>query len=62
MKLIGLLGTLSWVITMSDEARNTLFAEARTLLAELLGIEGDVTVDIAFASDVWRSTRLDQRT
>jgi SAM-dependent methyltransferase len=55
--LIGLLGTLSWIITMPEETRNTVVAEARRLLAELLGVEGDVTVDIAFRSDVWRTTR-----
>lgn len=56
-ELIGLLGTLSWIITMPEETRNTLFAEARRLLRELLGIEGELTVDVAFRSDVWRSTR-----
>ena len=53
--LIGLLGTLSWVIRMPDEQRRNLASEARRLLAELLGIEGDVTVDVAFRADVWRS-------
>jgi SAM-dependent methyltransferase len=53
--LIGLLGTLSWVIGLSDQDRDHLVAEARRLLGELLGIEGDVTVDVAFRSDVWRS-------
>jgi SAM-dependent methyltransferase len=53
--LIGLLGTLSWVITMTEPTRSRLFAEARRLLAELLGVEGDVTVDVAFRCDAWRS-------
>jgi SAM-dependent methyltransferase len=53
--LIGLLGTLSWVIRLPDEQRSHLVAEARRLLAELLGIEGEVTVDVAFRADVWRS-------
>jgi SAM-dependent methyltransferase len=56
-ELIGLLGTLSWVITMPEEPRNTLFAEARRLLRDLLGIEGELTVDVAFRSDVWRSRK-----
>jgi SAM-dependent methyltransferase len=56
-ELIGLLGTLSWVITMPEEPRNTLFAEARRLLRDLLGIEGELTVDVAFRSDVWRSSK-----
>jgi SAM-dependent methyltransferase len=54
-ELIGLLGTLSWVITMPEDARSLLVSEARRLLGELLGIEGDVTVDVAFRSDVWRT-------
>lgn len=55
--LIGLLGTLSWIITMPEDQRTRLMAEARRLLSELLGVEGEVTVDVAFRSDVWRSTR-----
>src|SRR5438876_5171002 len=47
-ELIGLLGTLSWIITMADETRTQVLAEARRLLGELLGVEGDVTVDVAF--------------
>jgi SAM-dependent methyltransferase len=53
--LIGLLGTLSWVIGLPEDERGHLVAEARRLLGELLGIEGDVTVDVAFRADVWRS-------
>jgi SAM-dependent methyltransferase len=56
-ELIGLLGTLSWVITMAPEDRDRLFAEARRLLRDLLGIEGAVTVDVAFRADGWRSRR-----
>jgi SAM-dependent methyltransferase len=56
-ELIGLLGTLSWVITMPEETRQGVVAEARRLLAELLGVEGAVTVDVAFRADVWRSRR-----
>jgi SAM-dependent methyltransferase len=55
--MIGLLGTLSWIITMSEETRTRVIAEARRLLGELLGVEGEVTVDVAFRSDVWRSHR-----
>ncbi len=56
-ELIGLLGTLSWVILMPEETRQGVIAEARRLLAELLGVEGEVTVDVAFRSDIWRSRR-----
>ena len=57
--MVGLLGTLSWIITMPEETRQGVIAEARRLLRELLGVEGDVTVDVAFRSDVWRSRRHD---
>ncbi len=56
-ELIGLLGTLSWIITMGEDQRERVIAEARRLLRELLGIEGDVTVDVAFRCDAWRSRR-----
>jgi SAM-dependent methyltransferase len=55
--LIGLLGTFSWIITMADETRQRVVAEARRLLRDLLGVEGEVTVDVAFRSDAWRSRR-----
>jgi SAM-dependent methyltransferase len=55
--LIGLLGTLSWVITMEPDARERVLTSARRLLAEMLGVEGDVTVDVDFRCDVWRSVR-----
>jgi SAM-dependent methyltransferase len=58
-ELIGLLGTLSWVITMGPEDRDRLFAEARRLLRDLLGIEGAVTVDVVFRAEAWRSRRTD---
>jgi SAM-dependent methyltransferase len=55
--LIGLLGTLSWILTMPDERRDHILSEARRLLRELLGVEGDVTVDVGFRCDAWRSHR-----
>jgi hypothetical protein len=56
--LIGLLGTFSWIITMPDDRRARVFAEARRLLKEGLGVEEDVTVDVAYGADVWRADRL----
>ncbi len=56
--LIGMLCTLSWVITMPDEKRERVLAEARRLLRELLGVAGSVTVDVAFRADAWRSARI----
>jgi len=58
-ELIGLLGTFSWIITMPEETRSRVIAEARRLLGELLGVEGDVTVDVGFRAEVWRSRRND---
>ena len=54
-ELIGLLGTLSTIITLPDQRRERVTAEARRLLRELLGVEGEVTVDVAFRADAWRS-------
>lgn len=58
-ELIGLLGTFSWIITMPEETRKRVIAEARRLLRELLGLEGEVTVDVRFRADAWRSRRHD---
>jgi SAM-dependent methyltransferase len=58
-EMIGLLGTLSWIITMPEEQRTRVVAEARRLLAELLGVEGEVTVEMAFRAEVWRARRHD---
>jgi SAM-dependent methyltransferase len=58
-ELIGLLETLSWIITMPEERRRPVIATARRLLSELLGVEGDVTVDVDFRADAWRCYRTD---
>ena len=55
--LIGLLNTFSWIIAMDEATRNGVLAEARRLLRELLGVEGEVTVDVAFRAEAWRSRR-----
>lgn len=47
-ELIGLLATFSWVINLAHDEREALFTEARRLLKEFLGVEGDVTVDVDF--------------
>jgi SAM-dependent methyltransferase len=56
-ELIGLLGTLSSIITMTADRRDRVIAEARRLLRDLLGIAGDVTVDVAFRAQAWRANR-----
>lgn len=54
-ELIGLLGTLSWIILMPDDQRERVFTTARRLLAEMLGIEGDATVDVAYRAAMFRT-------
>ena len=54
-ELIGLLGTFSWIIVLPEEARFRLLNEARCILRELLGVEGDVAVDVAFQAEAWRA-------
>lgn len=56
-ELVGLLGTFSWIITMEPAGRERVLSEARRLLAELLGVEGDVTVDVDFRTAAYRARR-----
>lgn len=56
-ELIGLLATFSWVIGLAEEDRQALFTRARQLLQEFLGVVGDVTVDVDFRCDAWRTRR-----
>ena len=56
-ELIGLLGTISWVILMEDAARERLFDTARRVLRDALGVSGDVTVDIGYRAEVWKARR-----
>jgi len=54
-ELLGLLGTLSWVILMPATDRTRVFGTARRLLAEVLGIEGPTTVDVAYRALAYRT-------
>jgi len=54
-ELIGLLGTFSWIITMPDDRRAQVISLARQVLRDSLGISGDVTVDVQYRSEVWRT-------
>jgi SAM-dependent methyltransferase len=54
-ELIRLLATFSWVINLAHDEREALFTEARRLLKEFLGVEGDVTIDVDFRCDAWRA-------
>jgi SAM-dependent methyltransferase len=58
-ELIGLLGTFSWVILQPDDRRRQIEAEARRLLRDALGIHGDVTIDVDYRAEAFRSRRLD---
>jgi len=53
--LIGLLGTLSWVILKEPDQREALFTTARRLLRDALALEGDATVDLTFRCDAYRA-------
>lgn len=54
-ELIGLLGTFSFVTTLPTDARERLLTEARRLLRDVLGVEGDATVDVGFRCDAFRT-------
>ncbi len=56
-ELIGLLGTFSWVILMEDDARVRLFETTRRVLRDMLGVSGDVTVDMPYRAEVWKARR-----
>lgn len=51
--LVGLLGTLSWVITMAPPQRAALLETARRLLRDHLGLEGDTTVTLPYRCEVF---------
>jgi ubiquinone/menaquinone biosynthesis C-methylase UbiE len=54
-ELIGLLGTFSWIITMPDDRRAFVISEARRVLRDGLGVSGDVTVDVQYRCEAWRT-------
>jgi SAM-dependent methyltransferase len=58
-ELVGLLGTFSWVILLPAGEREALCSTARRLLQEVLGLEGEATVDVSYRCDTYRAQRLD---
>lgn len=56
-ELLGLLGTFSWIITMTDDRRAHVMSEARRVLGDGLGVAGEVTADVQYRCEAWR-TRL----
>jgi SAM-dependent methyltransferase len=58
-QLVGMLGTFSGVIVLSDEQRHQVLDEARTFLRRYAGLEGDATVVLPFRANCWRTVRRD---
>ncbi|MGA3146980.1 MAG: class I SAM-dependent methyltransferase [Acidimicrobiales bacterium] len=54
-ELIGLLGTLSWIITMEPTERDEVLEIARVVLRDRFGVDDDVTIDVTFRCDAFRS-------
>lgn len=54
-QMIGLMSTLSLFILMTQERRLRIFSETRRLLRDALGIEGQITADVAFKTEAWRT-------
>ncbi len=52
--LIGLLGTMSWIITLPADRRTEVLDVGRTLLRDHLGVEGEARVDVTFRCDAYR--------
>lgn len=55
--LVGLLGTMSWIITMDDEPRERMLDEARSVLRSYFAAQGSATVGVEFKALAWRSRR-----
>jgi hypothetical protein len=52
-EILGILSTMSWIITLPDDARQRVIDQARELLKDVLGIEGEVTIDVGFKAQAW---------
>jgi SAM-dependent methyltransferase len=55
--LVGLIGTFSWMLVLSETERAEVLDDARTMLGRALGIEGDQTVELGFRADCYRTRR-----
>ncbi|MGB7053480.1 MAG: class I SAM-dependent methyltransferase [Acidimicrobiales bacterium] len=56
-QMIGLMSTLSLFILMTQERRLRIFSETRRLLRDALGIDGQITADVAFKTEAWRTRK-----
>jgi SAM-dependent methyltransferase len=54
-ELIGLLGTFSWMLLMDDDRRAGILTQARQLLKDVMGVEGDATIDMQFRANAYRN-------
>ncbi len=56
-ELVGFLGTMSWIIVMPADRRARVLDVARRALRDVVGLQGDATIDVRFRSDAWRARR-----
>jgi SAM-dependent methyltransferase len=54
-EMIGMLGTFSVVITLSDERRNEVLSTARQMLDEEMAADGMTAIDLDFRCQAWRA-------
>jgi SAM-dependent methyltransferase len=57
-ELIGLLGTFSWMLLMDEGRRTGILGQARQLLKDVMGVEGEDTIDMQFRADAYRTTQI----
>ena len=56
-QLVGMLGTFSGVIVLSEQERRQVLGEARAFLRRSAGLDGDATVTVPFRANCWRAVR-----
>ena len=56
--IVGLIGTFSWMLTLTDVERTPLLDDARATMGRVLAIDNDQTVDLGFRADCYRTRRL----
>jgi SAM-dependent methyltransferase len=56
-QLVGMLGTFSGVIVLSEQQRRQIMDETRQLLRRYAGLEGDAAVTLPFRANCWRTVR-----
>jgi SAM-dependent methyltransferase len=56
-QLVGMLGTFSGVIVLSDHQRRQIMDEARQVLRRHAGLESDAAIKLPFRANCWRTVR-----